>query len=85
MSKTKMQAGRLVAAYVDDGQGRRVVLADPNVGGWSRTMVVGMTQREVRATIATLHQLLEELPVDDGPDPRTRKDPIAAGEGESGR
>ena len=76
MSKTIQQAGRLVAAYIADGQGRRVVLADPNDRGWASTMVVGMTQREVKATIATLYQLLEELPVDVGPDPRTRKDPI---------
>lgn len=61
MGQTKMRAGRLVAAYVDDAMGRRVVLADGE--GWlSRVLVVGMTRRELRETIAVLMQLAEELP-----------------------
>lgn len=89
MSKTVQQAGRLVAAYIDNGQGRRVVLGEPEdrVGGGllglgerveGKTLVVGRTQAEVKACIATLYQLLEELPVDEGPDPRgTPSDPRA--------
>jgi 3-dehydroquinate synthase class II len=60
---TKMRAGRLVAVYVDDGQGRRLVLADE--GRYSvaeRVMVLATTQAEAKQAIAVLYQLAEELP-----------------------
>lgn len=64
MSTTKMRAGRLVAIYIDDGQGRRLVLAQPMASGFAidRPLVIGDTQKEVREVIATLKQLAEELP-----------------------
>lgn len=64
MSRTKMQAGRLVAVYVDDGLGRRVVLgaADARDPVCHTPITLATTQREMKAAIATLHQLCEELP-----------------------
>lgn len=64
MSRTLMSAGRVTAAYVDDGQGRRLVLADMNRTGYAldRVLVVATHQGEVRELIATLKQLAEELP-----------------------
>lgn len=61
-----MKAGRVTAVYVDDGQGRRLVLADEHRSGLAldRTLVVATHQGEVRALIATLKQLAEELPPD---------------------
>ncbi len=59
-----MQAGRAVAVYVDDGQGRRLVLADTDRHGYAleKVIVVAMHQGEARAAIAALKQLAEELP-----------------------
>lgn len=59
-----MRAGKLVAVYVDDALGRRLVLADESAGGLTleRVLVLGTTQTDVRAVIVTLTQLLEELP-----------------------
>lgn len=60
-----MRAGRLIAVYVDDGQGRRLVLAEPAPDGarlLERTLVAALTRTEARALIATLTQLGEELP-----------------------
>jgi hypothetical protein len=59
-----MRAGQLLAVYVDDGQGRRLVLAEPGeyTTALGKTLVLASTQAEARQAIATLHQLLEELP-----------------------
>ena len=75
---TKMKCGQLVAAYVQDGLGRRLVLAEPDdfTTAYGKTLVLASTQEEAKAAIAVLYQLLEELPVRDGPDPRGRKEPI---------
>lgn len=64
MSQTKMRAGRLVAVYVDDALGRRIVVATEGTLGFTleRTVVVATTQAEARAAIAALTQLAEELP-----------------------
>ena len=64
MSATKAQAGRVVAVYVDDGQGRRLVLADRGKHGHTleRPLVIATSQAEARAVIAAVHGLLEELP-----------------------
>lgn len=64
MSRTNMRAGRLVAMYVDDGPGRRVVLGDADAGSpvCYQPITLATTQREMKAAIATLHQLCEELP-----------------------
>jgi hypothetical protein len=64
MAKTKMQAGRVVAVYVDDGQGRRLVIANEHPSGYAldRPLVFALTQAEAKAAIAVLRQLAEELP-----------------------
>lgn len=64
MSTTKVPAGRIAAAYVDDGQGRRLVLADYTKHGFAldRPLVIATHQGEARAVIAAIHGLLEELP-----------------------
>jgi len=64
MSHTKMKAGRLLAVYVDDGQGRRLVLAEPEDDNLvaSRTLVFARTQAEAFDALATIRQLVEELP-----------------------
>jgi hypothetical protein len=59
-----MQAGRLVAVYAHDGQGRRLLLVDRgdrNVNV-DAPLIAAFTQAEARALIATVTQLLEELP-----------------------
>jgi hypothetical protein len=50
----------LVAAFVDDGQGPRVVLNDP-VRPLS-TLVIGTSRDEVRGVIRALAACLEEMP-----------------------
>ncbi len=63
MPKTHMNAGRLVATYIDDGQGRRLVIGDAaNKGYIDRPVLFAQTQREAKDAIATLIQLAEELP-----------------------
>lgn len=61
---TKMPAGKLVAAYIEDGQGRRLVLAQEGSQGLvlERPLVLATTQAEAKQAIATLKQLSEELP-----------------------
>lgn len=61
---TKMRAGALVAAYVDDSMGRRLVLGTSllDESGGRGTLILAKTQREATAVIATLRQLSEELP-----------------------
>lgn len=67
--KTQMKAGNLVAAYVDDPMGRRLVLAQPDpspVTGKVYSAVdpiqIGTTQAEVREVIRVLRELMQELP-----------------------
>ena len=64
MSKThtKMKAGRLVAVYVEDGQGRRIVLSDERHEGCLERPLLATTQAEARHAVTVLKQLLEELP-----------------------
>ena len=64
--RTKQRAGRAVAIYIDDGQGRRLVVAEANTDV-TRPMLfdpvlIAMTQREAKDAIAVLRQLAEELP-----------------------
>lgn len=66
-SHTKLRAGLLVAVYIQDGQGRRLVLADESActrlsSVLERPMTIATNQREAKDAIAALHQLLEELP-----------------------
>lgn len=59
-----MKAGTLVAAYVDDPMGRRLVLAQRDTAhGASDPIQIGTTQTEVREVIRVLRELMQELPV----------------------
>lgn len=67
--KTKMQAGNLVAVYIDDPMGRRLVLAKPDpspitgaVHAAVDPILIGATQSEVREVIRVLRELMQELP-----------------------
>lgn len=60
-TQTKLQAGRAVAAYVEDGQGRRLLVASPG-SFLSNPVIVAMTQKEAKEAIGALKQLMEELP-----------------------
>jgi hypothetical protein len=56
----------LVAAFVDDGQGPRVVLAPVERGFFGdrmgHTVVIGTSRDEVRGVIRALAACLEEMP-----------------------
>lgn len=76
-SRTAMKAGMAVAVYTEDGQGRRLSVHTESEGfSGANTVILATTQKQAKEVIKVLYQLLEELPVDDGPDPRTKKDPI---------
>lgn len=66
MITTKMKAGRLVAAYVDDALGRRLVIGDSRERKFGQAidsvLVAATTQAEARELVATIRQLAEELP-----------------------
>jgi hypothetical protein len=64
MKGTRMKAGRLVAIYVDDAQGRRIVVAQPNDRGDALEGVATLAtnKAEAREAITALRQLVEELP-----------------------
>ena len=61
-SHTKMKAGRLVAIYIEDGQGRRLVLAQEDGRLLRDPLILATTQTEAKDAIAVLMQLAEELP-----------------------
>lgn len=63
MSQTKLIAGRAVAVYVDDGQGRRVIIATEDRGVLRNPVVVALTRSELRLAISALRMLEDELPV----------------------
>lgn len=64
-SHTKMKAGLLVAVYVEDGQGRRLVLAQEHKHGLvlENVLILATTQAEAKQAISVLKQLAEELPL----------------------
>jgi hypothetical protein len=65
MSKTMVRAGRVVVGYVADGQGRRLVLGEPDRHGAVTSPVVAATHKgEARALVKALRELLDELPDD---------------------
>lgn len=57
-----MKAGRCVAFYVDDGQGRRLLVGYPQDGVVRHPVILAVTLRELMDAIATLRTLGEELP-----------------------
>lgn len=62
MSQTRMQAGRAVAAYIDNGLGRRIVISRDESGCYGSTILLAMTQAEAWEAISVLRQLVKELP-----------------------
>ena len=65
MAKTLQRAGALVAAYIDDPMGRRLILS--KVEGTRQLVAetsvqIGTTQVEVAAVIKVLRELAQELP-----------------------
>jgi hypothetical protein len=62
--KTKMKAGRCVAAYVDDGMGRRLVLGVPDGERYQHVepITVAQTQGEAQDLVRVLRELAQELP-----------------------
>lgn len=65
MTKTLQRAGALVAAYIDDPMGRRLILS--KVEGARRLVAetsvqIGTTQAEVADVIRVLRELAQELP-----------------------
>jgi hypothetical protein len=63
MSRVSMRAGIAIASYVDDGLGRRLLVArEGKYGAQESPVVIAMNQREAKAVISTLIQLMEELP-----------------------
>jgi hypothetical protein len=61
-SHTKMKAGLLVAVYVEDGQGRRLVVAENEGLILNKTLILATTKAEAAEAISALKQLSEELP-----------------------
>lgn len=63
MSRTLQACGpHAVAAYIDDGQGRRVIVGTPSRGAVEKPVLLAETREEARQVIAVLRQLAEELP-----------------------
>ena len=65
MTKTLQRAGALVAAYIDDPMGRRLILS--KVEGTRQLVAetsvqIGTTQAEVADVIRVLRELAQELP-----------------------
>jgi hypothetical protein len=62
-SRVKVKASEtLVASFVDDGQGPRVVLGLGTYKSVETPLVIGTTRDEVRGVIRALAECLEELP-----------------------
>jgi hypothetical protein len=64
MATTKMRCGQGVAVYVDNAQGRRLMIGREDGGFLRDPIIIGTTKAEARAAIAVLMQLAEELPGD---------------------
>lgn len=64
MGKTAMSAGRVIAVYVDDGQGRRIVLGSPREGSSVilDPLPVATHRGELDALVRALRELRDELP-----------------------
>lgn len=61
-TQTKIQAGALVAAYVENSLGRQLVLGDPARGVIDQPLLIGKTQAEVKEVIRVMRELAQELP-----------------------
>ncbi len=60
--KTIQRGGRALVAYVDDGLGRRLVVAREDGDGTAESIVVALDRAEARDFVAVLRGLLQELP-----------------------
>lgn len=61
--RTIVEFGRMHAAYIDDGQGRRIALVEQDEYGVSKTKgVLALTRLEARHAAAVLRDLADELP-----------------------
>jgi len=61
MKGTWQQGGRLRVGYVDDGQGRRMLLGEDDRGA-VRPIVAATTREEAKALAGAILSLAEELP-----------------------
>lgn len=64
MTKThdKRPCGQAFAVYVEDGQGRRVVLAGRDGGALLHPVILATTRAELRRAAAVLREMADELP-----------------------
>lgn len=61
--RTIVKFGQMHAAYIDDGQGRRIALVEKDEYGISTTKgVLALTRLEARHAAAVLRDLADELP-----------------------
>lgn len=68
--RTIVEFGRMHAAYIDDGQGRRIALVEQDEYGVSKTKgVLALTRLEARHAAAVLRDLADELPDEPKEDP----------------
>lgn len=58
----KRPCGQAVAVYIEDGLGRRVVLAGRDGGALSNPIVIATTKAELRRAAAVLREMADELP-----------------------
>lgn len=61
----KRRAGQAIAVYIEDGQGRRIVIGREERGVVRDAALVATTKAEARHAAAVLRQMADELP--DGP------------------
>lgn len=60
--RTIVKFGRMHAAYIDDGQGRRIALVEDEYGISTTKGVLALTRLEARHAAAVLRDLADELP-----------------------
>lgn len=60
--RVAMEAGRAVLVYVDDGQGRRLVIGTMRDKAMDHPVVLATTRAEARHAISALRNLMEKLP-----------------------
>jgi hypothetical protein len=65
--KTIINAGRVFAAFVEDGQGRRLVLGEMKLGAAASMLTVAVNQLEARAVVDALRNMIGDLPGNGAP------------------
>lgn len=79
--RVAMEAGRAVLVYVDDGQGRRLVIGTMRNKVMDHPVVLATTRAEARHAISALRNLMEELPREEPVLPPPPPRPVNAPEG----